>query len=56
MDEIAAYATEFITCTNCGAQPGWRCVEQAERWRKVCVRRFADAAKVFVLQWKAAQR
>jgi hypothetical protein len=47
-DEIAAYARENITCRNCGARPGFGCIDQAERWRTVCKGRFANAAAVYV--------
>ncbi len=55
-DEIAAYGTEHITCRNCGAKPGFACVEQAELWRTVCKEWFADAAAIYVPIWKKAQR
>lgn len=53
-DEIAAYARDHITCRNCGAKPGFGCVEQADAWRTVCSARFADGAAVYVPLWKDA--
>jgi len=53
-DEIAAYAQEYVTCRSCGAQPGLGCIEQADRWRTVCVDRFADAAAIYAPIWKDA--
>lgn len=52
--EIAGYGRETVTCRDCGARPGYSCVEQAERWRTVCKARFADAAAEYVPRWKDA--
>lgn len=52
--EVAAYAQEHVTCRTCGATPGARCVEQAERWRTVCKARFADAASAYADIWRDA--
>ena len=40
-DEIAEYGRECVACPECGARPGFRCVEQAEGWRTLCSARFA---------------
>jgi len=45
--EIAVYARENTVCRDCGAKPGFGCVEQADRWRSVCKARFHDAAAIF---------
>lgn len=52
--EIAAYGQDHITCRDCGAKPGYPCVEQAEAYRTCCKARFADAAAVYVPLWKDA--